>query len=201
MRNSDEETLTKCQSVIRRTKVAMMRARNINIEVQSVVSKSENLIDIMRNYREKEKTAGKEKQASKAIESAKNNSNDCDVSTPVSSFNKRSASSLQSAKVLSTGLEWQRRGQGTSAWKFRAESEDLIDIMRNYRENWKTAVKEASSALESAKNNSNVCVVSTLLSSLNKRYASNPMETRSNKRLRGKQTPTTPLKERLVDEK
>ena len=64
------------------------------MEVQSGVSEEE-IIEIMRNYRENWKTAEKEKQPSKVIESSKNNRNNCDVSTLVSFLNKRGALKLE----------------------------------------------------------------------------------------------------------
>ena len=51
MRNSEEETLTNGQGVIRRIRAAMAKARKISMEVQSGISELEELIDIMRTYR------------------------------------------------------------------------------------------------------------------------------------------------------
>ena len=63
--------------------------KKASMEVQSRVSESEKLIDIMKNYRENWTTAEKEKGTSKALESVRYNGNDCDVSRPVSSLQKR----------------------------------------------------------------------------------------------------------------
>ena len=48
--------------------MAMTKARNISMEVQSGVSELEELIDVMKNYRENWKTADKEKETRKRQE-------------------------------------------------------------------------------------------------------------------------------------
>ena len=74
MRNSEEETFAKRQRVIRRIRMIITEARNISMEVQSGVSVLSELIDVMKNNREKWKTA--EKDTSKALESVRKSGND-----------------------------------------------------------------------------------------------------------------------------
>ena len=63
------------------------------MEVHSGVLKLEELIDVIKYYRENWKTAEREKETSKALESVRKSRNDCDIFTPVSSLNNKGVSS------------------------------------------------------------------------------------------------------------
>lgn len=92
MRNMEEETLEKCQDALRKIRQAILRQRNVNMDVQNGVSELEELFDIISSYRRNWKNAEKEKENSlSAVENLEraNKSDD----TPTTSHKKRNASS------------------------------------------------------------------------------------------------------------
>lgn len=61
MRISEEETLAKCQDVLRKIRLAIEKQKNISMDVKKGVSELEELLDVTGDYRRNWKTAEKER--------------------------------------------------------------------------------------------------------------------------------------------
>ncbi|XP_044316453.1 uncharacterized protein LOC123037863 [Drosophila rhopaloa] len=92
MRALEEETIEKCRAVLRKMKHAMLKQRNISMDVKDGASELSELLDILGNYRKSWLTAETErvKETNLAAEANKQLQ---ETDTPVSSRKKRTASS------------------------------------------------------------------------------------------------------------
>lgn len=95
MRRSEEETLQKCQSVLRKIRQAMAKQKNISMDVKNGISELEELLDITGDYRRNWKSAENARQASARmiIENSEILADGGSITTPKISKKKRSASS------------------------------------------------------------------------------------------------------------
>lgn len=90
MKKSEEETLKKCQSVLGKIRQAMMKQKNISMDVKNGISELEELLDITGEYRRNWKSAETEIGSSAKVVAK---TDECDIPTPVISKKKRIASS------------------------------------------------------------------------------------------------------------
>lgn len=95
MRISEEETLQKCQSVLRKIRQAMAKQKNISMDVKTGISELEELLDITGDYRRNWKSAERDRQVSENMVMKNTLSSIIDGSstTPKTPTNKRIASS------------------------------------------------------------------------------------------------------------
>lgn len=90
MKKSEEETLKKCQGVLRKIRQAMMKQKNISMDVKNGISELEELLDITGEYRRNWKSAETEIGSSTKVVAR---TGECDIPTAEISRKKRIASS------------------------------------------------------------------------------------------------------------
>ena len=123
MRAEEDEALLKCRATLKKMKMAMLRQKNISIEVKNGVSELDELFDIIaslrRNWIKAEKDT-RRKNATKSLEACNQNAN---VSTPVTALPKRTAPSPVEQESEKRG-----RGPGNTVWH-------VVKGKRNSRQN------------------------------------------------------------------
>lgn len=95
MRRSEEETLAKCQKVLKKIRAALLKQKNISMDVKNGVSELEELLDVTGDYRRNWKSAERAKESTlrTIAENKVRPSGGNSTETPKMPRGKRSASS------------------------------------------------------------------------------------------------------------
>ncbi|XP_065354607.1 uncharacterized protein LOC135949073 [Calliphora vicina] len=128
MRLSEEESLTKCRSILGKMKAAMARQRNINRDVQNGVLELDELLDIIADYRRNWKTAEEEREVikpHKALQICQD--------TPTIPRNKRSALSPAETNPMKKQKK-KTSGNSTAVAPTETQTEDAPETRRGKKD-------------------------------------------------------------------